>query len=114
VGESRLELNKKVKNMTQDTAETATLNEAVPGDILSYRIYYRNLGTGPITDLKVNDKVPPFTGFISGSNVCDVTPSGMTCSANIDADFYELNWDFVGSLLGGAGGHVSYEVRVDN
>ena len=113
-GESRLELIKKVKNMTQDTAETTTINQASPNDVLRYRIYYQNTGIGPINDLKINDIRPPLTGFVSGSNVCDMTPAGMTCTANVSLDFYDLSWEFTGTLLGGAGGHVSYQVRVDN
>ena len=113
VGQSLLKLRKTVENLTQATAETETLNQAAPGDVLKYRIYYRNAGTGPITDLKVNDTVPPFTGFVLNSEACDVTPAGMTCvpTRNLEA----LDWEFTGSLLvGGTKGHVSYEVAVDN
>jgi len=112
VGESRLVLRKSVENLTQGTPETESLNQANPGDFLKYRIYYRNTGTGPITDLLVDDTVPVYTGLVTGSNTCDTTPAGMTCSANINID--ELNWNFTGSLIGGVSGHVSYEVTVDN
>jgi len=112
VGESRLVLRKSVENLTQGTPETESLNQAKPGDFLKYRIYYRNTGTGPITDLKVDDSVPPFTTFVTTSNSCDVTPSGMTCTPTINID--ELNWVFTGSLIGGANGQVSYEALVDN
>ena len=60
VGESRLVLTKTVENRTQMTGETETLNYAEPGDVLMYRIYYRNTGTGPVIDLRVNDSVPPY------------------------------------------------------
>ena len=112
VGESRLVLRKTVENLTQVTAETETANRAAPGDFLKYRIYYRNTGTGPITDLKVNDSVPAFTGFVVSSESCDVTPTGMTCNPTRNVDV--LNWEFTGSLIGGAQGNVSYEVMVDN
>ena len=117
---SRLELRKTVENMTQVAAqglnegdlETSDLNEAAPGDVLKYRIYYRNTGTGKITDLKVNDSVPAYTGMVLGSDTCETTPSTLTCTpaSSLDA----INWTFVGSLNGGASGHVSYEVVVDN
>ena len=112
VGESRLVLRKTVENLTQLTAEAESSNQAKPGDRLKYRIYYRNTGTGPITDLKVNDSVPAFTGFLAGSHTCDVTPTGMSCTPTISLD--ALNWVFTGSLIGGAAGNVSYEVVVDN
>jgi len=112
VGESRLVLRKSVENLTQGTSETESLNQANPGDFLKYRIYYRNTGAGPVTDLTVDDTVPAYTGLVTGSNTCDTTPPGMTCNANINID--ELNWNFTGSLIGGVSGYVSYEVMVDN
>ena len=112
VGESGLVLRKTVENLTQATLETSTLNQASPGDVLKYRIYYRNTGTGSITDLEVNDTVPAFTGFVLSSESCDVTPVGMACIPTITID--ALNWEFTGSLGGGVGGNVSYEVLVDN
>jgi uncharacterized repeat protein (TIGR01451 family) len=111
-GASRLELTKTVENLTQTTPETETVNQANPGDLLKYRFYYHNVGTAPITDLKINDTVPPFTGFVGSSNSCDITLAGMTCTPTINID--ELNWNFTGPLIGGASGHVSYEVMVDN
>ena len=112
VGESRLVLRKSVENLTQATAETETVNQAAPGDFLKYRIYYRNAGTGPITDLKVNDTLPPFTSFVLNSESCDVTPVGMTCTPT--HNFELLDWSFTGSLVGGAKGNVSYEVIINN
>lgn len=113
VGASKLELLKTVENIDQATAETATLNEAKPGDILKYRIYYRNTGTGPIIDLRVNDLTPDFTVFVLGSESCDSTPSGMTCMPVIASD-QGIHWDFTGSLVAGESGNVSYEVMVNN
>ncbi|MGB1311263.1 MAG: GEVED domain-containing protein, partial [Leucothrix sp.] len=111
-GESRLELTKTVENTSQGTPETETLNQARPGDFLTYRIYYRNTGTGPINDLNVNDIVPHYAGLVGGSNACNITLTGMTCTPNLNID--ELDWAFTGPLISGAEGHVSYEVMVDN
>ena len=78
-----------------------------------HRIYYRNTGTGPITELKVDDQVPAYTGLVSGSATCGTTPTGMSCAPTVNFD--ELKWVFTGaSLIGGAEGYVSYEVMVDN
>ena len=49
-GVSRLELRKTVENITQSIPETATQNQAKPGDVLKYRIYYSNSGTSFISD----------------------------------------------------------------
>ena len=110
---SRLQLRKTVKNLTQTASlETATLNQAAPGDILLYTVYYRNSGTAPITDLNITDSVPAFTNFEAGSESCDVTPTGLFCTANRNAD--DIWWGFTGSLAGGAGeGSVSFRVKVD-
>ena len=120
VGESRLELRKTVENITEVLAngltegalETEGLNQAKPGDVLKYRIYYRNSGTGPITDLKVNDTVPAYTLFVNGSASCDNTPASLACTPTVAVD--ALDWGFVGTLQGGASGNVSYEVVIDN
>ena len=109
--ETGLVLRKTVQNVTLNSAETETVNQANPGDFLKYRIYYRNTGNGPITDLKVDDMAPAFTTLKAGSAVCDTTPSGMTCSPLMGVR--AVKWDFTGSLIGGADGEVSYEVKVD-
>jgi len=111
VGASRLVLRKTVQNATQNTDETETVNQAAPGDRLTYRIYYRNTGTGPITDLQVNDAVPNFTEYVLGSASCDGEPSGLNCSPNVSGSY--LEWLFTGTLSGGAQGSVSYDVKVD-
>jgi len=112
VGASQLELRKTVENTTQNTGETATANQAKPGDFLTYRIYYRNTGTGPITDLVVKDSVPAFTSFVLGTESCDSTPPGMSCTPNVVFD--NLHWGFTGKLGAGASGSVSYEVMVSD
>jgi len=111
VGESRLKLRKTVENISQGTAETAALNQAKPGEFLTYRIYYQNTGTGPITDLKVNDVIPDYSGYISGSAKCESTPNGLSCTPPISDT--NIAWEFTGALAGGSSGSVSYEVVID-
>ncbi|WP_022953553.1 SdrD B-like domain-containing protein [Leucothrix mucor] len=112
VGPSRLELRKTVQNTTQSSAETATVNQAAPGDTLKYRIYYSNTGTGPLTELTVNDNAQAFTSIKPNSAVCGTPPSGMTCTPVISDD--RVKWEFVGPLIGGASGVVSYDVEIDD
>jgi uncharacterized repeat protein (TIGR01451 family) len=108
---SRLELRKTVQNISQNTPETTTQNQAKPGEILKYRIYYKNTGSGPITDLEVNDSVPEFTLLKTGSAQCDNTPTGLNCSpVELDPN---VEWHFSGTLKGGARGLVSYEVVIE-
>ncbi|PWQ97378.1 GEVED domain-containing protein [Leucothrix pacifica] len=112
LGPSRLELRKTVRNVTKDSEETATVNTAEPGDRLEYRIYYSNTGTGPITDLVVNDTVPPYTTLF-GNASCGTEPSGMSCTASPLGLDDSLKWTFTGTLSGGSGSSVSYRVEID-
>lgn len=112
LGPSRLELRKTVKNITKGTAETETVNTAEPGDTLEYRIYYRNTGTGPITELVVHDAVPPYTA-LSGGPSCGVVLSGMGCTVSPLGFDDSLTWEFTGTLSGGSGSSVSYQVKID-
>jgi len=113
-GNSRLVLRKTVENMTQGTAETETQNQAKPSDVLKYRLYYRNTGTGVLTDLVINDEVPAFT-TLNGSPVCGMPlPTSLTsCTPSVNND--AIKWSFPSSdtLQGGSGGVVSYEVMID-
>jgi uncharacterized repeat protein (TIGR01451 family) len=113
-GSSRLELRKTVKNITQNTAETETQNQAKPNDVLEYKIYYHNIGTGIITDVLINDVIPEFTR-LKGVPVCQTPlPASLTaCTANsVDND---IEWIFGATdiLKSGAKGSVSYQVTIE-
>ena len=109
--DANLTLTKTVENTSQGTAETETLNQGKPGDILIYRIKYQNVGSGPIADLEVNDSIPAFTGYVANSITCGTTPSSLTCSHSVSGN--SLRWIFTGVLNGGGSGSVNYEVMID-
>ena len=111
VGASRLQLVKKVQNLTQGTAETETLNAALPGETLRYRIHYRNTGKGPINDLVINDSAPVLTELSSGSAACVSTPTSLSCNPVVSGS--AIQWQFSGTLLGGQQGIVSYQVVIE-
>lgn len=106
-----LTLRKTVENITRGTLETEEQNQAVPGDVLKYRIYYQNVGTSPLTELEINDTVQAFTEFNIGSAQCDETPSTVTC--NPVESSHDVEWQFSGQVNGGDGGVVSFEVIID-
>ena len=114
LGSSRLELRKTVQNMTQGTAETETQNQAKPSDVLKYRIYYSNTGTGVIADLLINDEVPVFT-TLNGTPACQLPLSARLTSCTSSVSGNAIKWTFGASdvLEGGEKGMVSYEVTVD-
>jgi uncharacterized repeat protein (TIGR01451 family) len=112
VGPSRLELRKTVRNIDTDNVETDTVNAASPGDTLEYRIYYSNTGTGPLTDLVVNDVIPAYTELV-GALDCGTILTGMSCTPGPVGLNGSLQWNFTGTVVGGAGSSVSYRVIID-
>lgn len=112
MGGAGLELRKTVQNITQGTAPTESSNGAAPGDMLRYIVSYRNTGTGAITNLTVNDNVPAYTELQASTVACSITPPDLgTCNPSISGD--NLVWSFTGFLAGGAKGHVTFVVQVD-
>ena len=114
LGSSKLELRKTVQNITQSTAETDTQNQAKPGDVLQYRIYYSNTGTGGLTDLKINDVVPAFT-VLNGLPVCETPlPASLTsCTPSVNGDDIEWVFPVSDQLKAGSQGIVSYKVTIE-
>lgn len=118
-GASRLELKKTVQTyrgmpLSAVSAETETQNEALPGDVLKYRIYYSNTGNAPLTDLLIKDVIPEFT-TLNSAPVCESPlPASLTsCTPAVSGQ--NLEWVFPANdeLKAGNGGIVSYEVIID-
>jgi uncharacterized repeat protein (TIGR01451 family) len=59
----QLELDKEVRNVTQGSV-FATTSQAKPGEVLEYRISYRNIGTRPVFQVILADPVPFFTDIV--------------------------------------------------
>ena len=112
LGSSALVLRKTVRNVSDGSGEKATLSQALPGEILEYRIYYRNRGDGSLTDLVINDTPPEYTVYQSSSIDCHTPPAGMNCNPLVGSS--GLIWTLSGELVGGASGLVSYQVKIDN
>lgn len=114
-GVSRLELKKTVENTTQGTPETETLNQAKPGDVLKYRVYYSNTGTAGLSDLVIRDVVPEYTSIV-GMPVCDTPLPNTLTSCTPTVSGMDIEWVFPSTdeLQGGSSGVVSFEVLVDN
>lgn len=111
VGESGLELRKSVQNLTTGAALSEDRNMGSPGDILRYRVVYRNKGIGPITGLTVNDNAPAQTVLQGGSADCDLVVTGMTCTPVESGS--AVRWEFTGTLPAGAAGRVSFTVKIN-
>lgn len=109
-GSSSLVLTQQVRNVTQGTPFTDTLNQAQPGDQLEYLITYYNPSSINIDHLVINDMLPEYTDFVSAA--CDPAPAGLTCSAPIAATNDALQWDFTGLLKSGTQGSVRFTVQI--
>lgn len=60
-------LQKDVRNLTRGEAAFFDSNLAFPGDLLEYRITYRNTGSGPVVGIRLTDILPSGTSFVSGT-----------------------------------------------
>jgi uncharacterized repeat protein (TIGR01451 family) len=99
-----------------------------PGLDLTYTINYRNLSTENMTNAYIYDAIPAHTGFkvgsatggtgISYSNNNGATwtynPGSGSCNAPTGYDYCVTNirWTLTTPLAGGAGGTVTFSVRV--
>jgi uncharacterized repeat protein (TIGR01451 family) len=87
---------------------------ARPGDVLTYTITYTNLGATPLSAIVIQDATPAFTVFTSAG--CGALGSGLGgCAVSTEPAVGaagSVRWTLSGSLLPGASGTVTYQVRV--
>lgn len=106
-----LSLLQEVRNLSDSPSVfSSTVNQALPGDQLEYRITYRNPSSVDMDYLVINDMLPEYTEFVSA--VCDPAPAGLTCSAPTSAPNGALQWDFTGVLHAGTQGSVRFTVEI--
>lgn len=119
-GEGVLVLDKTVQNLT-GVGQITTTNTAAPGDVLRYRIDFRNSGTGPVTEVLIADSTPAFSALEDPVQCPAVMPDGISsCQVlipsppNNGAGYYgPIQWQFNGSLTAGAKSQVSFQIRVE-
>ncbi|WP_305372398.1 L-type lectin domain-containing protein [Photobacterium leiognathi] len=116
-----LEIEKTVKNITQNDIESRS-NQARPGDVLEYTIYFTNNGAGNIDTIKLFDAVPEFTELtetVSCTAPAASLPASIASCNVITADGansngYEggIEWQLGGTLAPAERGHVTYRVTI--
>ena len=120
IAAGELQLDKSVQNLTAGSAEGRG-NQAKPGEVLRYRLTFRNQGRSALTEVVVSDSTPAFTA-LDGPVSCPPIPLPALLTAcaintpdgtNVSGYRGSLEWVFTGELQPGAEGVVSYEVRVD-
>jgi uncharacterized repeat protein (TIGR01451 family) len=113
VSDVALQLLKEVRNITQG-GSFGTSNAARPGDVLEYRVTYTNGGLAAINTLAVNDATPAYTVYLSAACGAPLPAALSTCTITAPAvnGTGGVRWQFLGSLVSGLSGTVTYQVRV--
>lgn len=118
-----LKLFKTVRNITQSGTES-TINNAKPGDVLEYKIYFTNQGSTPLTQVEIFDNIPMFTYLHSPLSCGTDIPPKVTCvlaspTNNDNNKGYQgqIRWRLIGKLLpqqtSQANGSVRYRVIIE-
>ena len=96
-----------------------TANQAAPGDVLRYRLTFRNQGSNPLTEVIVTDSTPAYSALNAPAACPGVLPAALSAcvlsapdGSNGSGYQGSLEWQFTGELQPGAEGVVSYDVRV--
>jgi len=96
VGENKLEINKTVSDSDErDVLET----KSIPGEVLTYKLNYKNTGTTTLTQGIITDKIPDKTTFYSGGT--------------FDGGDNLVSFD-VGDLMVGQSGQVEFKVKINS
>ncbi|WP_087821270.1 GEVED domain-containing protein [Photobacterium aquimaris] len=120
-GAGELEIEKTVQNITTSDGESRS-NQAKPGDVLEYKIYFINNGSGPIDTIKLFDAIPEYTELaevLNCTSPATLLPSSIV-SCNVqavddtNAVGYEggIEWQLGGTLAPAESGYVTYRVKV--
>ncbi|WP_146154671.1 GEVED domain-containing protein [Photobacterium kishitanii] len=119
-GAGELEIEKTVTNITQMGTESRS-NQAQPGDVLEYKIYFINNGSGNIDNIKLFDAIPEYTDLssvISCTSPAVLLPSSLTCNITtvdgLNNMGYEggIEWQLIGTLVPAESGYVTYQVTI--
>ncbi|MFH1563171.1 MAG: hypothetical protein ABIF11_07135 [Nitrospirota bacterium] len=99
--------------------EVISSGSATPGATLTYTLYYKNIGSGTATNILLTDAIPAETTYITGSAVGTNTDISYSHDGGLNYDEFQtepvthIKWELPGVLAPGAGGNVSFEVRVE-
>ena len=95
--------------------KTVDRANALPGSTLIYTITYTNNGSGPITNVVINDNTPAFTTLLSAA--CAANPPNITNCAVTSAPAIgttgPLVWTLTGPLMPSASSSVTFSVKVN-
>ena len=118
----RLELLKDVCNVTDGCTSYTTNGTGKPGDVLEYRIRYRNAGSAQISEVQVSDPVPFFTALVQDAydgtfEAQVICPDGTSVGVE-QADPNTVTADVmttctITEVLAGEQGELRFRVRIE-
>ena len=89
-------------DLNSNFLETIANDPLSPGDVITYKIHYKNTGLRPVNEFKIMNFLPKFSKFIEGSE---------NCSFNEGNNVIEFD---IGKLSSKRSGEVWYSVKLEN
>jgi uncharacterized repeat protein (TIGR01451 family) len=93
-----------------EIVKLADRQTALPGEIVTFRIEYENVGDLPLTDVEIVDNLTPRLGFVPESGSSS-RPAIFGATDNGDGSVI-LSWKLNGPLPGKSRGFVTFKARV--
>jgi len=90
------------EDLNNNFLETISNDPLSPGDVITYKIHYKNSGLRPVNEFKIINFLPKFSKFIEGSE---------NCSFNEGNNVIEFD---IGRLYSKRSGEVWYSVKLEN
>lgn len=97
-----------------ELVKTVNKATALPGELLTYTITYKNVSSQALNTIVINDATPPYTVFSSAT--FGALPTGISncvISGPAVGAVGPISWTFVGTLASGAQGVITYVVEID-
>lgn len=103
------QIDKKVANISQSETNWSDANIAVPGDVLQYRIWFKNTGDGTATQVRIKDILPPGVSLVSGSGILYIGNDKFTV-----ADDLVTNGVQIPDLIAGQDGYITFKIQTNS
>jgi|GEM_PF-4441685 len=105
------------ESSTVTLVKKVNATQALPGDVLTYTLIYKNASSAPVTNLEINDATPPYTTYVGSSALCVLPlPAAMaSCVVSnqpADGNTGAIQWTLSGNLQPGSEGQVKFSVKV--
>ena len=96
-----------------ELVKTVDKSSAKPGETISYTVEYKNVSSQPLQNIVINDATPPYTTFSTATfGALPQTLTNCTITAPLVGEGGSIVWSFIGSLLPGSIGTVSFSVII--